>query len=261
MDRTAPLCVLLSEQDFFDKEATDLSEDELAIPTPDQVTRYQTARLSSGNAAKDTLFARLQPLEGKRILDYGCGTGENACLLAACGAQVTGFDLSPQSVAQAGRRAANHGLGARTRFDVAVAGQLAYAPQSFDVVVGFNILHHLHQSLPRIFTEVARLLTPSGMAYFIEPVANSAVLRLLRRLTPVPCEKTPDERQLLYADFKPLGTLFSHVEISHYYFLDRLHRFGIGRYRLLRRADYYIQRALPFLQRYYGMLLVTAALA
>src|SRR5439155_7321293 len=141
-----------------------------------------TARVHPLNIAKDALFSRLMPLEGMKVLDYGCGTGENAVLLAACGAQVTAFDLSPFSITQAKRRAEAHGLGGRIHFDTLAAGQTGYPRHSYDVVIGFAILHHLHQDLASIYGEIDRILKLDGTAYFVEPVANSALLRALRRL-------------------------------------------------------------------------------
>jgi SAM-dependent methyltransferase len=251
--------ILARERAFFDYQAVNLSREELAIPTVAQVKRYREARPRAVNFVKDALFAMLQPLESKRVLDYGCGIGENACLLAACGARVTAFDLSPISIAQARRRAEMHGLSDRICFDVAVAGQTRYPPQSFDVIVGFRVLHHLHQHLPLIYAEIARLLAPGGTAYFIEPVANSRTLRNIRRCVPVRPDKTPDERQLHYSDFGPLRHYFSQVEFAYFSLLDRLSRFRIGRLGfLLRWLDYHAQRVLPALRRYFGTVIVSA---
>src|SRR5438105_1026281 len=100
--------VLERERQFFDREASRLQESDLLIPD-DQVARYVRAHAGDRNMPKDAFFALERPLRGKRVLDYGCGHGENACLLAACGAQVTAFDLSPEAVAQARRRARLHG--------------------------------------------------------------------------------------------------------------------------------------------------------
>ena len=149
--------VLEREQAFFDHEAAALSDRELVID-PSQTRRYREARLRAGNIPKDTLFARLQPLAGKRVLDYGCGTGESTCHLANCGAEVTAFDLSPESVAVARRRADLNGLGGRIRFDVYRAGETGYTAGSFDAIIGFAILHHLHEMLPTIYKEIRTLL-------------------------------------------------------------------------------------------------------
>lgn len=250
--------VLANERAFFDREAASLADRDLLIPS-DQIERYRQAGQGAGNISKDTLFANLLPLEGKAVLDYGCGHGENAILLAACGAQVTAFDLSPESVAKARRRAELHGLADRIQVDERAAGQTDYPPASFDVVTGFAILHHLHWMLPAIYTEVARVLKPGGVACFTEPVANSSLLRALRPLIPVKSYATPEERQLVYQDLEPLREHFASVEVVHFYCLERLHRLlGDWVRRPLRRLDHHAQRLVPLARRYYGEVLVIA---
>src|ERR671917_631988 len=55
----------------------------------------------------------LEPLEGKRVLDFACGAGLTSAWLAARGALVTGIDISPASVARAQEVVARLGLTAR----------------------------------------------------------------------------------------------------------------------------------------------------
>jgi SAM-dependent methyltransferase len=251
--------VLRSEQQFFDREAADLDDAELVIP-PYEVDRYRFARRRARNIPKETLFSYLMPLEGKRVLDYGCGHGENACLLAACGAQVTAFDLSPMSIQRARERAAAMGVADRIRFDVLPAGDTRYPSASFDIITGFAILHHLHMDLRRVYEEIDRLLTSTGTAYFVEPAANSFLLRKIRGLVPVPCDATPDERQLEYRDFEHLKRHgFARVDYVHFYCTERLHRiFGDWARRPFRWVDYHMQRLLPAVRSCYGTVLVIA---
>lgn len=246
------------ERSFFDLEAESLDDRDLVIPH-DVVERYRNGRISSRNIPKDSLFAFLRPLEGKKILDYGCGHGENACLLATCGALVTAFDLSPVAVDKARRRAEMNNVLDRIQFDVREATRTGYDPRTFDAVLGQSILHHLHQDLASVFREIAQLLKPGGTAYFVEPVANSATLRLLRRLIPVPLYATEDERQLVYADLEPMHEFFSSVELHHFFCLERLHRIlGDKVRRPLRAVDYHLQRFIPPLRRFYGEVLIVA---
>ncbi|HET6957539.1 MAG TPA: methyltransferase domain-containing protein, partial [Vicinamibacterales bacterium] len=49
----------------------------------------------------DALVARVRPREGARVLDLGCGAGRHARRLASKGLQVTGIDLSANSIAEA----------------------------------------------------------------------------------------------------------------------------------------------------------------
>lgn len=250
--------ILAREQAFFDREAAALKDEDILMRT-DQIERYRRARPSALNIPKETIFTHLLPLEGKEVLDYGCGHGGNACLLAACGARVTAFDLSPISLAKARRRAELNGLAHRIRFDQRQAGRTGYPSATFDAVLGFVILHHLHTELSAVGEEIARLLKPGGTAYFVEPMANSACLRFLRHLTPVSCYATEDERQLTYGDLEPLRRHFSSLELFHYYCLEQLHRILGEWVRLpLRWLDHHTQRILPPLRRYYGDILIVA---
>jgi 2-polyprenyl-3-methyl-5-hydroxy-6-metoxy-1,4-benzoquinol methylase len=258
MSANTPELILDRERDFFDREASQISDDELRI-APDQIERYRRAKHDPKNEPKDAMFATILPLAGKRVVDYGCGTGDLACELALCGAEVTAFDLSPESVAKAKRRAELHGVADRMTFHVCAAGATNLPSGSFDVATGAAVLHHLHTELPLIAAELHRLLTPDGVAVFKEPVANSALLRGLRKLTPVPTHATPDERQLQYADFEPFRAYFPRLEFQHYYGLERFSRV-LGRWfaRPARRIDYRAQRVLPWLRRFYGITLFVA---
>jgi len=258
MSVNAPELIRNREREFFDREVQQLSDDELRIAA-DQVERYRQAKPHPLNTAKDALFATLLPLSGKRVIDYGCGTGDLACELALCGADVTAFDLSPESVAKAKRRAELHSVAGRMTFDVAAAGATNYPDGTFDVATGAAVLHHLHTELPRIAAELHRILRPDGVACFIEPVANSVLLRGLRKIVPVPTHATPDERQLRYADFEPLRKYFPRLEFHHFYGIERCKRVLGGWFdRPVRRIDHYAQRFLPWLRRFYGITLVVA---
>jgi ubiquinone/menaquinone biosynthesis C-methylase UbiE len=251
--------LLASEKEFFDRESADLGDESLVIK-PHTIARYRNARLRVGNFSKDNLFARIMPLEGRKVLDYGCGAGENACLLAACGAQVWGFDLSPVSIEKARRRAELMGLSKRTQFDVFAAGQTSYANEQFDVVICFAILHHLHMMLDDIYREINRVTRPGGEYYAIEPVANHAIVRGLRRVIPVELVATPDERQLFNPELQRIDEFgFTDVQFMYSLFLERLHRvFGDKHQRNLRKLDDQLERMFPFLRQLYGMVLVSA---
>ena len=79
-------------------------------------------------------------LIGGKVLDVGCGTGENALHLAARGHDVTGCDFSPRAIEVARANAAEQG--ATVRFEQADVLELEPEPR-FDTVVDSALFHLL----------------------------------------------------------------------------------------------------------------------
>jgi SAM-dependent methyltransferase len=82
-----------------------------------------------------TLLATFQP--GQRVIEVGCGTGEEAVALARGGVHVLATDLSPEMVCLAAAKAAAAGLEGRVQTCQLAAGELgalvaAYGPGAFD---------------------------------------------------------------------------------------------------------------------------------
>lgn len=73
------------------------------------------------------------------VLDVGCGTGENALLLAARGIAVAGVDGAPTAVARAREKAAARGL--EVTFRVADALDLGALRQRFDTALDCGLFH------------------------------------------------------------------------------------------------------------------------
>jgi len=112
-----------------------------------------------GNVAK--MVAGLD-LEGRRVLDLGCGIGGPACILAGkYGAHVVGTDLEPPLIERAQRRAAELGLADRAEFEVVTPGPLTFADASFDLVLSSGGVTQTADKLG-IFRECRRVLAPGG---------------------------------------------------------------------------------------------------
>ena len=107
-------------------------------------------------------FSALIPfdeLEGKDVLEIGCGTGVHTRLLAAAGAKVTAVDLTPTAVELTTQRLTLAGLVA----DVleADAESLPFPDGSFDFVWSWGVIHHSADT-SRVIAEIARVLRPEG---------------------------------------------------------------------------------------------------
>jgi SAM-dependent methyltransferase len=96
-------------------------------------------------------------VQGRRILDAGCGSGPLAAELVARGADVVGFDGSPVMIDLARRR-----LGGTVPLTVHdLAEPLPYEDESFDVVVASLVLHYL-EDWDGPLAELRRVLRPGG---------------------------------------------------------------------------------------------------
>lgn len=181
-------------------------------------------------------FDQLGQLAGKRALDYGCGHGMAAVVLARLGARVTAFDLSPGYVAEARERASAN----RVQVECVVANgeELPFSDSEFDVVWGNAVLHHL--DLSRAGRELKRILKPGGVAVFCEPWGGNPLLTFARNWLPYPDkDRTPDEVPLTTGDLEPLRQIFPALEMKGFQFFGMLRRVcpNGGLCRFLDRLD------------------------
>jgi SAM-dependent methyltransferase len=103
-----------------------------------------------------------------RLLDIGCGDGTLGAALDSD--LVIGIDLS--------ERCARLALRKNVQALVADAiGALPFASESFDTIYCIDVLHHLGEALGPVFTEIERVLRPSGALVIVEPDARNPLVR------------------------------------------------------------------------------------
>jgi SAM-dependent methyltransferase len=201
-------------------------------------------------------FARLGDVRGRRVLDYGCGHGMAAVVLARRGARVCAFDLSAGYLREARERARANG--ATVEFVQADGEQMPFADGSFELVWGNAVLHHLDTG--RAGRELYRVLAPGGVAVFCEPWGENPLLNWARRRLPYPGkDRTADEQPLRQAQVQRLRAMFPRVQVRGFQLLSMLRR-ALGDCRLARglsRCDDVLLARLPGLQRFCRYVVLT----
>jgi SAM-dependent methyltransferase len=156
-----------------------------ALRTADDIrdvnTRYHDVAAGSydskwgidfGSVGQGQVLGKLRKLVGPeldrgydRSLEIGAGTGYFSLNLLQAGVvkDATCTDISPGMVTKLSANAEQLGLKVRTaRAD---AESLPFAEESFDLVLGHAVLHHL-PDLNRAFSEFHRVLAPGGRIVF-----------------------------------------------------------------------------------------------
>ena len=116
-------------------------------------------------------------------LEIGAGTGYFSLNLLQAGLveRATATDISPGMLATLEENASRLGLEVKTA--ASEAETLPFADESFDLVFGHAVLHHI-PDLERAFSEFARVLRPGGMVAFCgEPSRYGDFLAALPKRT------------------------------------------------------------------------------
>lgn len=209
---------LRHEQEFHDQQAAERREGWAANPA---LLRFDDAEYLDHEPWVRPAMAKLGPLAGKRILDFGCGHGMASTCLARAGAEVLAFDLSSNYVQEAVARAQANGVSIQGF--VADGAKLPIASQSLDGIWGVAILHHL--DMQQAALEIRRVLRPGGVAVFCEPWGGNPILEWARRTLPyVGKERTVDEKPLLPQELELLRQGFPTMEVEHVQLLGMIRR-------------------------------------
>lgn len=112
----------------------------------------------------------------KRMLDVGCGDGENLLRFAALPVQRVGLEVSWSRL----RAARRHGLDVMQ----GTATRLPFPDSSFDLLYIAHVLHHV-DGYEKALHELRRVLAPAGSVFVVETVTDHPLLRLARAIHPV----------------------------------------------------------------------------
>ncbi len=202
----------------------------MSQPERDDWAAFLAAQVPSNRVAYgifDEAFREALP--GARVLDFGAGRCALAAIMAMHDARVLAVDISESTEAIAAHLAGELGLEDRLEGRSGDVRHLDLEAETFDFVIGGNVLHHLVQELEAEILELfARILKPTGRCRFVEPCENWALLDALKdRCFP---EKEPHPERPNDTDhYRSVGErYFRSVSIEPYGSLERLARLVPG---------------------------------
>jgi ubiquinone/menaquinone biosynthesis C-methylase UbiE len=173
------------------------------VPSPERIKevneRYHDVAAASydskwgidfGEIGQEQVAAKLRKALGGwpdrpfgEALEIGAGTGYFSLNLLQAGAieRATATDISPGMLATLQENATRLGLGVRTA--AAEAETLPFGDESFDLVFGHAVLHHI-PDLAQAFSEFGRVLRPGGtLAFCGEPSRYGDLLAAIPKRT------------------------------------------------------------------------------
>lgn len=130
--------------------------------TEDQFTK--SGENDFENLIKSDVFIKeFEPLNNKRILEIGCGTGRVTEFMANNFAEVYGVDIADEMVEHSKKR-----LVGKNNVNLFVTDGLSlpFADDFFDIVFSFIVFQHMpdEETVIKNFKEIARILKKKGLA-------------------------------------------------------------------------------------------------
>jgi len=144
------------------KQASDQSE--IAAAYNDWAETYDIVQNHTRDLAAKVLRQVNLDLDGRKVVEVGCGTGRNTTWLAERAAEIVGLDFSEEMLARA-RSLVNDPRVSFIQHDARKTWPLA--DSSADVVIAMLILEHVEKLEP-VFVEAARVLNAGGQFFLCE---------------------------------------------------------------------------------------------
>ncbi|OFZ16431.1 MAG: hypothetical protein A2X86_22200 [Bdellovibrionales bacterium GWA2_49_15] len=159
-------------------------------------------------------------LQGKRVLEVGCGRGGGAAFLQKYHApkELVGLDVGPSAISFCQKRHVQKGL----TFVAGNAQDLPFPDQSFDVVVNLESCH-CYDSQELFFQEVKRVLAPEGIFLLADLRMNHEIAYLEEQISRArpkiqrkedltegvfrSLKQTGEQKLKLFSTYKPQGWL------------------------------------------------------
>lgn len=194
-------------------------------------------------------------IKGKKVLDYGCGTGFNIKWLAFLAKEVVGIDLSEKSLAIAKKMVLDNSLN-NVELIVMDCEKLEFSDNSFDVVFDGGTFSSLDIEIA--LPELKRVLKPGGHVIGIETFGHNPFINLKRKFNKITKNRTEwaESHILNNNGIKKIKECFGNVDVYYFHSISWiifpfLNLPGsIFMLKLLEGVDKLLINIFPFFKRY-----------
>jgi cyclopropane fatty-acyl-phospholipid synthase-like methyltransferase len=108
-------------------------------------------------------------IDGKCLVDIGCGSGELVAAAALCGAKVLGIDIDAERVRSA-----------QNKLNI-IAGTIESISRRFDVITYVDVLEHIVEIRAQL-TEARGRLADDGVVVILTPCTDGLLYKLAKKL-------------------------------------------------------------------------------
>jgi len=260
--------VFEQEEKFHDEWAAKINISDIKVNTYFEGVTSPENRFILNNIGK---------VNGKHILDLGCGAGENSVYFAQQGAICTAADCSSGMINTAMTLAEKHNV--KIKGKIIDALNLDFPDNTFDIVYCSNLFHHV--DFEPVLQEVHRILKSGGKLCFWDPLKHNPIINIYRKMAKE--VRTDDEKPLDINIVKTVGKIFSDVSYDTFWIATLwifIRFFLVERvdpnqerywkkiiyeeerlrdsYKRLERIDNAIKKMIPYLKRFAWNIAVVA---
>lgn len=199
--------------------------------------------------ALSTSYRLLGDLQGKKLLEIGCGSGEQACYFSLHGAKVIVIDISPECL-KATEQAAQRNK-ALLELRHMNGEKLLFAESEFDLIYINSVLMHADQQ--KVLKECSRVLKKDGKLVVVEPLQQALLVKPYRFFSAYKKLRPHYATLRMFRSGKQYFSTYSHKEFYLFssllmpvFYLKSaiLQRF----YQHIAKADQKLLKLLPFLR-------------
>lgn len=142
-------------------------KDTLGLPNWEKLTHSRLTEEKAESKRVALLEEKIGTLQGKTLLNVGCGTGGFNIVATQRGAAAYGIDANNEAIRICRFKAEKHGIPSE-RFQVSTAENLPFKEDFFDIINCFTVLEHV-LDVKKSLLEMIRVSKPGGKIYVNSP--------------------------------------------------------------------------------------------